>query len=141
MDMGSTRSITREGVKPLVVFSLLVTATLPAVAQNEAANRLLRDQGCLACHAWDQKLLGPAFNHVRARYELGDYFAFLVAKVRNGGSGSWGSEPMPAHPQLSQAEGEFLVASILGLRGYAAPPRAKPAADDPPSVGRVFRLN
>jgi cytochrome c len=111
-----------------------------ALAQSDAANRLLRDKACLACHAWEQKLVGPAYLHVRARYELDDYFAFLVAKVRDGGNGSWGSVPMPAHPQLSKAEGEYLVASILGLSGYVAPTRAASKGDDPPSVGRVFRL-
>lgn len=140
MSMRSMRSITRVGVKRLLVFSLMAAATLPALAQSEAANRMLQDKGCLACHAWDKKLVGPAYHHVRARYEIGDHFSFLVDKVRGGGSGSWGSVPMPAHPQLTEAEGAFLVASILGLKGYAVPPRAMPMSDDPPTRGRVFRL-
>lgn len=128
--------------KRLLAWCILTgaAAVAPAFAQSEAANRMLRDKGCLECHAWERQLVGPALNHVRARYEIGDFFSFLVERVRNGGSGSWGSVPMPAHPQISQTEAEFLVASIMEFKGYAAPPRAVSVADAPPSVGKVFRL-
>lgn len=124
----------------VVVFSLLLGMGVSAMAQSEAVNRMLNDKGCTACHAWDRKLVGPAYNHVRARYEVGDFFSFLVTKVLEGGNGSWGSVYMPAHPQLSKAEGEFLVASIMGMKGYAAPRQTSAPGDDPPTVGRVFRL-
>ena len=89
------------------VFSLLLGMSVSASAQSEAVNRMLNEKGCTACHAWDRKLVGPAYNHVRARYEVGDFFSFLVTKVLEGGNGSWGSVQMPAHPQLSKQRLSF----------------------------------
>ncbi len=40
----------------------------------------------------------------------------LSAKVIKGGAGSWGVVPMPANPQVSQAEAKTLVQWILSLK-------------------------
>jgi cytochrome c len=36
-----------------------------------------------------------------------------AAKVRDGGAGTWGSIPMPAHPQLARAGLESLTGWVL----------------------------
>jgi len=41
-------------------------------------------------------------------------FLFLVAKVKAGGSGVWGTLPMPAQAHISDAQAESLVRWILG---------------------------
>ena len=71
----------------------------------------------MACHSVDKKLVGPAYKDVAAKYK-GDKAAVdkLAAKVVKGGSGAWGTIPMPANPQVSEAEAKTLVAWVLSQK-------------------------
>ena len=75
---------------------------------------LLARNHCMSCHSVKEKLIGPAFRDVATRYkgEAG-IEAKLAAKLRQGGSGAWGSTPMPSHPQMSQSEATALVRWVL----------------------------
>ncbi len=77
--------------------------------------------GCVACHKIDQKLIGPAWQDVSARYK-GDPAAreALIEKVKKGGAGNWtevtGGIPMPPNsPRVSDADITALVDFILAL--------------------------
>lgn len=70
----------------------LVLATGAAWAEPEAA---LNKAGCMACHAKDKKLVGPAFKDIAAKYKGQDATAKVMDKVRKGGSGVFGPIPMP----------------------------------------------
>ena len=61
---------------------------------------LLKDNGCMACHAIDAKVLGPSFLDIASKYKDQDVHDKIVKKVLTGGSGSWGVIPMPPHPRL-----------------------------------------
>lgn len=88
-------------------------ATGSALANPELAQK----KNCLACHAVDAKRVGPAYKDVAAKYaDNKDAVALLSAKVIKGGSGSWGVVPMPANPQVSEAEAKTLVQWILSLK-------------------------
>jgi len=50
--------------------------------------------GCMACHAKDKKIVGPAFKDIAAKYKGQDVVAKLMGKVRKGGAGSFGPVPM-----------------------------------------------
>ncbi len=76
---------------------------------------LARSKNCLACHSVDKKLVGPSFRDVATKYQSKDT-AKLVAKVQQGGSGTWGPVPMPANMQLSPEEAKTLVTLILALK-------------------------
>jgi len=72
--------------------------------------------GCMACHAVDTKLVGPAFHDIAARYgrpPQSDAEARLVAKLKSGGSGAWGDVAMPPQPQVGAAEARAIVQWIL----------------------------
>ncbi len=64
---------------------------------------------CLACHAVDHKVVGPAWKDVAAKYK-GQAGArdMLVQKVIKGGAGNWnkvtGGIPMAAHPSKPSKE-------------------------------------
>jgi cytochrome c len=63
------------------------------------------------------KLVGPAFKDVAAKYAgQKDAEAKLAAKVMKGGSGTWGAIPMPANPQVSDAEAHTLVKWVLAQK-------------------------
>ncbi len=75
--------------------SLVAAAALMSgVAQ--ADNALAMKSGCLACHAMETMLVGPAIKDIAAKYKGDDGAASaLAAKVKAGGVGVWGQVPMP----------------------------------------------
>ena len=85
----------------------------PAWASPELAN----SKSCMACHVVDKKLVGPSYKEVAAKYAgQPDAVAKLTPKVLKGGAGVWGPVPMPANPQVSEAEAKQLVQWILTLK-------------------------
>jgi cytochrome c551/c552 len=86
----------------------------PASTSAVDAKALLDANGCLACHALDHKVVGPAYHDVAARYASDPQAAGrLVDSIRNGGSGKWGTTPMPPMSQVSEAQAKALVEFIL----------------------------
>lgn len=96
------------------LFALLTAATVVAPAWADQA--LAQKKNCMACHAVDKKVVGPAYQEVAKKYAGQDVTAKLATKVMKGGSGAWGVVPMPANPQVSQAEAETLVKWIMSLK-------------------------
>jgi cytochrome c len=82
-----------------------------------ASEELFRKSNCMACHAVDQKRVGPPLKDVAAKYS-GDSGAAerLARKIREGGSGVWGELPMPPQPQVSEADAKTLAEYILSLK-------------------------
>ena len=99
--------------KLIVALTLTAAAAAPALADEALA----KAKNCMACHAMVNKLVGPAYKDVAKKY-AGDKSAAdkLAAKVIKGGSGVWGAVPMPANPQVSEAEAKKLVAWILSQK-------------------------
>ena len=78
---------------------------------------LAKAKNCMACHSVNNKVVGPAFKDVAAKYAgqkgVEDK---LVQKVMKGGSGVWGTVPMPANTQVNEAEARTLVKWVLSLK-------------------------
>lgn len=87
-----------------------------AKVDPKAAEALMTKVGCIACHAVDKKVIGPAYKEVSAKYK-GDKDAAtkLAAKVKAGGAGVWGQIPMPPNERVAEADIKTLVAWILTL--------------------------
>jgi len=94
-----------------------VTPAAKPVVSDADALALAKKSNCLACHAIDKKVVGPAWKEVAAKYR-GDATAeaHLINKIAVGGSGVWGSMAMPAHPKLSEAERTTLARFVLNLK-------------------------
>lgn len=99
----------------LAVLSVVSTfaVTMPAFADQALATA----KNCMACHAVDKKVVGPAYKDVAKKY-AGDAKAAdaLASKIVKGGTGVWGSIPMPANPQVSEAEAKKLAAWVLSTK-------------------------
>ena len=98
---------------------LLVCTAVSALASNAAmANAdLAKAKNCMACHAVANKVVGPGFKDVAAKYSgQKDAEDKLAQKVLKGGSGAWGAVPMPANAQVSEAEARTLVKWILSQK-------------------------
>jgi len=81
---------------------------------------LAKRSGCLACHAIDKKIVGPAWQDVSKRYKGQDAKAQLIKKVKTGGKGNWTEitkgVPMPPYsPRVTDENIEKLVDFVLAL--------------------------
>ena len=102
----------------MMLSRLLVVAAATVVVAPAFANAdLAQKKNCLACHAVDKKVVGPAYKDVAAKYAgQKDAVEKLSQKVMKGGSGVWGQIPMPANPQVNDAEAKQLVTWILSIK-------------------------
>jgi cytochrome c len=101
--------------RSMMVGVLMVSAFASQAALANAD--LAKAKNCMACHAVASKLVGPAFKDVGAKYAgQKDAEGKLVQKVMKGGSGAWGAIPMPANPQVSEAEARTLVKWVLAQK-------------------------
>jgi len=86
----------------------------PQAAENQPID-LARRNACMGCHGVDKRLVGPGLREVAARYKgQPDAEGKLLEKLRKGGVGTWGTIPMPANPELAEADARALVKWILG---------------------------
>ncbi len=96
---------------------------------------LAHELGCVNCHAIDTKVFGPAWMDVSRKYKGQTTYKYsahgsgtaeardfslvegLVLKVSKGGSGNWGSQPMPSNDPIGAKKNEIrsLVEFILAL--------------------------
>ena len=101
-------------VSMVVAAGLIAAGSAMAIDMPDAAKK----NGCTACHAIDKKVVGPAWMDVSKKYK-GDKGAAdaLLAKVSKGGSGNWGTMPMPAQDPAGKKQDDIkaLVKFILEL--------------------------
>ena len=96
--------------RALFVSALLTTAAAPALANQALAQK----SNCLACHAADKKVVGPAYQDVAKKYAgQKDADKMLVNSIKKGSSGKWGQVPMPPN-NVSDADALTLAKWILG---------------------------
>jgi cytochrome c len=75
---------------------------------------ILGKNSCLACHAVDKKLVGPAYRDVAAKHKGdADAAAVLAKHIKEGSSGVWGPIPMPPNPSISDADIKLVVEWVL----------------------------
>ena len=98
---------------------LILATTVAAVAAlpAKASPELAQQKNCMACHALDKKVIGPSYKDVAAKYAgQKDAADKLSQKIMKGGAGVWGPVPMPANPQVNDAEAKKLAAWVLTVK-------------------------
>ncbi|MGQ0711702.1 MAG: c-type cytochrome [Rhodoferax sp.] len=79
--------------------------------------QIARDKNCLACHSVSEPGYSasmPSFSRIASFYRSNPPASgVLERKVKNGGNGTFGSTPMPANPQISDAELLIVIPWIL----------------------------
>src|SRR5690625_5030525 len=76
--------------------------------------QILTKNACLACHAVDTKMIGPAYREVAEKYADDPDAADTIAEhIKNGSSGVWGAIPMPPNPGITDDEVEKVVEWVL----------------------------
>ncbi|WP_101049267.1 c-type cytochrome [Macromonas nakdongensis] len=109
-------------MKTFVTAALAMTlagasAHVLANADLSKATELAKANGCYSCHAKDEKVVGPAFKAIAAKY-AGDSgaTATLVQSIQNGSKGKWGRIPMPAHSSMSGEDLKTLAQWVLSQK-------------------------
>ncbi len=73
---------------------------------------ILSKNACSACHGIDNKIVGPSFKEIVAKQgSKSDAIAYLTGKIKSGGSGVYGSMPMPAQ-SLNDADAKKVATWI-----------------------------
>ena len=95
----------------------IASGSLCLAGEAFASEDLFRKSNCMACHAIDQKRVGPSMKEVAAKYS-GDAAAaaMLARKIREGGVGVWGQMPMPPQPQVSESDAKALAEYVLSIK-------------------------
>ncbi len=98
---------------------LITMAAAGVFAANTvaASEKIANANGCMACHAIDKKLIGPGFKDVAAKHK-GDKDAEtkLAQKIKAGGSGVWGSMPMPPQTHIKDDDIKSLAHWVMTLK-------------------------
>lgn len=79
----------------------------PAAAAKPIPAGLLEimRSGCIGCHEFRAKAMGPSFAAIAARYPDTEANTNTLARyIHDGSTGVWGQAAMPAHPKFTQAQ-------------------------------------
>ena len=98
------------------VYVAMLAAGVVMAGQAQADEALAKAKNCMACHAVDKKVVGPAYKDVAAKYK-GDKTAVatLAAKIKAGGKGVWGEVPMPPN-NVTPEEATKLATWVLAQK-------------------------
>ena len=114
-------------MKSTIVVNLIAAAGLLAGGSALAVGMpdVAKKNNCASCHSVDKKLVGPAWMDVSKKYKGVAKYTYdgkeypiregLALKISKGGKGNWGAMPMPANPEISDAEMKQLLDFILQL--------------------------
>ena len=116
--IGEYLAVTYGGAKPtlgpVAAAKPAAAAALGAPAAAVDVQAVLKANACLGCHAVSQKIVGPAYHDVAAKYKSDPQAqARLEASIRAGGSGKWGPVVMPPFGNLNPQELKALAAFVL----------------------------
>ena len=95
--------------------SLASAATDPAVAQQLKAYVNSKGLSCMGCHGIEQKKIGPSWIDVSKKFAGNPKeIQILTNRIHKGGSGTWGSIPMPGNMATDKQSAEIakLIAAL-----------------------------
>ena len=104
-----------EQTRPARGAAAVAAAAKPVAAVPlKGGAELAKAAACMACHGIDQKIVGPGFREIAAKYRgAAGAELNLAEKVKKGSVGVWGAIPMPAQPQVKPADTGTIVQWIL----------------------------
>lgn len=94
---------------------MLLSGLGNALAQESAdVAELVKASGCLSCHSATEKIVGPAFKDVVAKYASdADAVGTLTQSIKIGSRGKWGRVPMPPHASISNEDLKTLATWVM----------------------------
>ncbi|MCY1525421.1 hypothetical protein D9M68_603990 [compost metagenome] len=93
------------------------STTTPAKPAMSGGELLIVKSDCIGCHNKEERIIGPAYGEIAAKYEANsENINALADKIINGSKGVWGEIPMTPHPKTTQDEAKQMVEYILSLK-------------------------
>lgn len=98
------------------------TSSTPAAPTSESSPKsggelLIAKSDCVGCHNNENKLIGPAYKEIAAKYPANEENINLLAnKIIKGGKGVWGTVPMTPHAKITEEDAKQMVTYILSLK-------------------------
>ncbi|WBA43675.1 c-type cytochrome [Hymenobacter canadensis] len=103
--------------QPQVDTSVTKIGTAPTGGAVAVGAKLMEGSDCASCHRENEKLIGPGYREIAAKYPAtAANITMLAGKIIKGGKGNWGEIPMTPHPALSQKDAEEMTRYILALK-------------------------
>lgn len=85
-------------------------------ANGSRGSALIATHNCKTCHMLNEKNIGPSYKMVAEKYSFSEAMVDeLSLKIRNGGSGRWGTVVMPPHQNISVEDSREMARFILSL--------------------------
>ena len=105
---------TAKADDPEIIKASKVPVSAPTAGKGINVQTLLSQNGCTGCHAIATKVVGPAFTEIAKKYQ-NDTAAIskLALSIQSGGSGKWGSMPMPPMSNVNDKQAQALAKFIL----------------------------
>ena len=91
-----------------------VASEAPAKTGGEL---LIAKSDCVGCHTKENKIVGPAYLDIAAKYPSNEEnINLLASKIIKGGKGVWGNVPMTPHTKITEDEAKQMATYILSLK-------------------------
>ena len=104
-------------MKRILLATLAAVATIAITSPAFADEALAKEKKCGTCHAVDKTKVGPSYKNIAAKYAgNAGAEAKLVGVIMKGGTGSFGSTPMPPTAGISEADAKKLAAWVLSVK-------------------------
>lgn len=101
-------------MKEIACNALPLIALLAFPIPAPASQALSQKYACVACHQAEAKTVGPSWKSIADKYRGGIKNADqLAARIKSGGSGLWGTLPMPPQGQVPDADLNALASWVL----------------------------
>ena len=95
------------------------TASTPteSKAPMEPGELLIVKSDCVGCHHTENKLIGPSYKDIAAKYPATEEnISLLAGKIIKGGKGVWGPVPMTPHSKITEDDAKLMTKYILSLK-------------------------
>ena len=78
---------------------------------------LIAKSDCIGCHQKENKIIGPSYLDIAAKYpSTEENINLLASKIIKGGKGVWGTVPMTPHTKITEDDAKQMAAYILSLK-------------------------
>ncbi|RSK43307.1 c-type cytochrome [Hymenobacter perfusus] len=116
-DSTTSANLSAVARQPQVDTNATKIGTTPTGTPAASGAKLIAGSDCASCHREAEKLLGPSYKDIAAKYPANAANVTMLAKkIISGGSGNWGEVAMTPHPGLSQKDAEEMTRYILSLK-------------------------
>jgi len=138
---------TAKGILKTVFIAAVAIASAARNSSAQNGEKLISGNDCTGCHALDSQVVGPSWKAIAKRYRGQPAIAAkLVARIREGSTGTWGKVAMTPHPDLTDAQCTQMVAWILSLKDAPESQPSRPAAGSKlytykPKIGPAVQLD